>query len=82
MSDPTIKRIVEVFTEPAETKEVSAELKQFGAHVRASLKHLNLDALSLLVWDLLPTRKRPARSTVREILHALSRIDEYTKEKP
>jgi hypothetical protein len=82
MSDPTIKRIVEVFQEPAETKEVSEELKIIGHHIRNSMKHLNLDALSLLVWDLLPTRKRPARSTVREILHALSRIDEYTKEKP
>lgn len=81
MSDPTIKRIVEVFQEPVETKQVSAELKMVGANVRATLKHLNLDALSLLVWDLLPARKRPARSTVREILHALTRIDEYTKEK-
>lgn len=81
MSDPTIKRIVELFAEPVETKEIATELKQMGANMRATLKHLNLDALSLLVWDLLPARKRPARSTVREILQALTRIDEYTKEK-
>ena len=80
MSDPTIKRIVEVFTEPVETS-MPKELKEVAAHVRASLKHLNMDALSLLVWDLLPTRKRPARNTVRAVLEALTRIDEYTKEK-
>jgi hypothetical protein len=81
MSDFTIKRIVETFTEPVETKEIGAELKAIASNVRASLKHLNLDALSILVWDLLPARKRPARSTVREILSALSRVDEHTKEK-
>lgn len=81
MSDPTIKRIVEVFHEPLETK-LPEELKIVAHHIRDSMKHLNLDALSLLVWDLLPTRKRPARSTVKEILSALSRVDEYTKEKP
>jgi hypothetical protein len=84
MTDQTIKRIVEVFHEvEVETKEISAELKKTSAHAKKVFEHLTEDAVALLVWDLLPVRKRPARSTVKEILKALTRIDEYSnKDKP
>ncbi len=81
MSDPTIKRIVEVFTEEVKT-EIPTELSIIAKNIRASLKHLNAHALAVLVWDLLPTRKRPAISTVEQIIVALSNVGQHTEEPP
>lgn len=79
MNDLNVKRIVEVFSAvETDTKEVSDELKKISANAKKVFEHLTDDAVALLVWDLLPTRRRPAKSTVKEILKALTRIHEYT----
>lgn len=78
MNDPTLKRIVEVFSVVEESKEISDDLKKIAANAKKVFDHLSEDAVALLVWDLLPVKRRPAVSTVKAVLLALARINEHT----
>lgn len=82
MSDATIKRIVEVFHDTEiHAKEISEEIKKTSNYAKLIMKHLTDETLALLVWDMLPVKRRPARSTVLAVLRTLAHLEEHTIKK-
>lgn len=80
MGEPQVKRIVELFHETdISTKKISDEIKKASQHAKNMTEHLTEEAIVILIWDLLPTSRRPSKLRIREVLRALTRLDEYTK---
>lgn len=80
MGEQQVKRIVEIFHETEiSTKTISEEIKKAAANAKKMTEHLTEEAIVILIWDLLPTTRRPSKLRIREVLRALTRLDEYTK---
>ena len=80
MGEQQVKRIVELFHDmDISTKTISDEIKKASTHAKEMTKHLTEEAVVILVWDLLPASRRPSKLRIREIIRALTHLDEYIK---